>query len=190
MQNTEQQKQKPTVRKFIQAIGMLVVLAAVVLVGIVVIFFWSATKVCPTQVQYLDAGGSLPFAVPEDAADQRYVIYRTTFSKTYLYSFVLDADALEAYITTLTTEHSVGKTEDDMQYGYGRWYGKKVADCCDPSYPADNFPVSLPFAEVTEEAIEDYEVVLYSPSGTGSRSSAVVADRNTGRIVVYTRSGM
>lgn len=169
---------------------MLVALAVVMIAGIVVIFFWSATKGCPTQAYYLDAGGSLPFAVPEDAADQRYVIYKTTFSKAYLYSFVLDADAFDAYITELTTEHSVGKTETDMQYGYGRWYGKKVADCYDAAHPADNFPVSLPFAEVTEEAIETYEVVLYSPPGTGSRSFAVVADRNTGRIVVYTRRSM
>lgn len=161
----------------------------IVLVFIAVVFIFvhnqMGTKKYQTQEQYKNAGGAILFEIPVNATDCRFAIFRSLISKCYFYSYELDKDSLEKYAAELVERFHVNESDPDIKYGYGKWYGKKVKDCFDPSYTLNDFPINLPFAAVIDDSIEDYEVVLYWPHGTGTHSFGVVVNRNIYRVVVY-----
>lgn len=147
---------------------------AVVLGLAIFAFIKLGVKNYTTQEQFRNAGGAILFEIPENASGCRYAAYRSTGSKAYFYSFELDKDPFEKYIAD-------NRPADEGEW----WYGRKVKDCNDPEYGFDDFPAGLPFESVTDDPIENYEVISYSPLGIGTRSYGMVADPDTYRIVVY-----
>lgn len=139
------------------------------------------TRKYQTLERYQKAGGNVLYEIPVNAGDCRFAIFRTIISKCYFYSFELDKDSFEKYVIELAEQHHVNKSG----LGYDEWYGKKVEDCYDSKYTFDNFPTRLTFTSVIDDPIEDYEVVIYRPHGTGTHSYGVVINRNTYRVVVY-----
>lgn len=158
---------------------VLIVLAAAA--GFFLVFFWQKTTVYPTLEDYRQAGGKLPYEIPENAADCHFAIRKSMLSKAYFYSFVLDEKALASYTVALDQDHHIIGNET----GYGKWFGRKAEDCTDPDYTLNDFPLHLPFETVIDEPIGGDTVILYSPTGTGSRSSGVLANEESGRVVVF-----
>lgn len=143
------------------------------------------TKKYKTQERYEKADGIILYEIPENAKDCRFAIYKFVLIKNYLYSFELDQNFFEEYIAGIVEHYELNVDDSDKQYGYRKWYGMKVGDCNDPDYTLDDFPVNIQFDAVIDDAIEDYEVILYSPYGSSSNSYAIVVNRNTNRVVVY-----
>lgn len=166
---------------------LFIILAFIAGMLALIIFAYSqlGTKNYQTLEQYQSAGGVISFEIPENATDCRYAIYKLMVCKGYFYSFELDRDSLEKYVADIVEHYHINEDDRDKQYGYGRWYGKRVKDCRDESYTLDDFPVNLPFSEVIDDSIENYEVILYNPRGTGTRSNGVVMNQDTYRVVVY-----
>lgn len=165
-----------------------IILIAVILIFILLIVLACTslgTKNYESQEQYKTAGGMIIYDIPEDAKDCRFAIYKFVLKKNYLYSFELDPEPFEEYIADIVEHYELDVDDPEKQNGYRKWYGMKVRDCNDPDYILDNFPVNMQFDAVIDDEIEDYEVILYSPSGTGSISHAMVVNRDTNRVVVY-----
>lgn len=68
---------------------------------------------------------------------------------------------------------------------YPKWFLMKVGDAHDPDYSLDDFPVHLAFDKVGAGDIRDYVIIQYSPVGTGTSGHGLVANPDTGRIVIY-----
>ena len=147
---------------------------AVVSGTIIFVFTGFGVKNYPNREEFRNAGGNIPSEIPENASDCRYAVYKSIGSKGYFYSFELDKDSFEKYIAE-------NHTSDESAW----WYGKKVKDCNNPEYEFDDFPTHLPFDSVTDEPIENYEVIRYDPLGIGTTSSGIVIDRDTYKVVVY-----
>ena len=139
------------------------------LIAVMLVFFCTDTKIYETQAQYKEAGGIIPYEIPEGASDCRYAIYRSALSKAYLYSFVPDAEYLETFPVQTDAE----------------WYGRQVQDYNAGAHEFNRIPLSLPFSSVTDTPIEAYGIIAYNPAGTGTRSYGVLADTESGRIVVF-----
>lgn len=152
---------------------ILIAIAAVL--GLVIFAFIKlGVKNYTSPEQFRKAGGSILFEIPDNASDCRYAVYKSIGSKGYFYSFELDKDSFEKYIAD-------NHTSDESKW----WYGRKVKDCNDPEYEFDDFPAYLPFESVTDDPIENYEVIRYDPLGIGTASSGTVIDPDTYRVVVY-----
>ena len=61
----------------------------------------------------------------------------------------------------------------------------KVSDAANIDYELNRFPVHLPFDKVIDDNINDYVIIVYSPVGTGTSGCGIIANPDTGRIVVY-----
>ncbi len=110
------------------------------------------------------------------------------FMKYYLYSFVLNSESYNAYKEAVLRKYSVDIfDEEQLAYGYAHWYGMKVSDVNndDPGYILDDFPFGLPFEKIIKDDIDDYSILLYSPTGTGTRCFGVLSNDMESRIVCF-----
>lgn len=166
-------------KKILSAIGIAAAIAVGFIILIFFVFFYTNTKIYETQAQYKEAGGILLDALPEQASDCRYAIMRTALSRTDCYSFSLDEATFAAFI-----EACAAKADN-------AWFGRTVQDYnADAStFEADRIPVSLPVSAVTDSSVPlaEYTIIGYSPMGTGSRTSGLLADAEHCRIVVFYR---
>ena len=166
---------------------MQALIIALVVIFALIVFVYSPLGINTHQTmeQYHKAGGRVHCEIPENATDCRFATFDFIIVRGYFYSFELDKDSLEKHAADIVEEYHINKDDSDKKYGYGKWYGRQVKDCYDASFTLDNFPVSLPFSMVIDDSIEDYEVILYRPTGTGSHSFGVLMNPNTYRVVGY-----
>ena len=61
---------------------------------------------------------------------------------------------------------------------------KKTGEVQNPGSYGDSFPLNLNYDKVISDDIGSYYIILLSPMYTGTSSSALVANPDTGRIVV------
>ncbi|MBP5361867.1 MAG: hypothetical protein J6Y71_02395 [Ruminococcus sp.] len=122
--------------------------------------------------------------VPENAEDIRYYSYDIVLGKYSIYAFTPDDQEYSKLLKEMTEKYDLeGKTEDKT--GYRKWYLMKVRDANDPQYILDDFPTHLPFDKVIDDDINDYDIIVYSPMGSGSRSHGMVVKPDTRRVVVF-----
>ncbi|MDE7252020.1 MAG: hypothetical protein K2O32_03650 [Acetatifactor sp.] len=163
-----------------------IVLPLITLYAVVVIYNGVATKTYESYAAFKDAGGYTIVDIPDEAYDCRFAFHSSIIRQFSMYSFTLDEDVYRQFIENVLAEYKVDfQDEMNRKYGYAHWYGMKVADCNDPSYALDDFPVGLPFEKVSDTPIEDYTTILYSPTDTGSRSFGVVALPEERRLLCY-----
>jgi len=128
--------------------------------------------------------------LPDRAEDVKMAIYNNLLSKTYFCSYVLEDDELNELIEKVIEEKytrtdSAGNTE----VIFDEYYGVQVKDIDDlNSYELDNFPHGLRFDAVINESVEDYYVLYYDPANTGTRSTALLYDKDTNRELDYYRA--
>ena len=131
--------------------------------------------------------------IPEGATDQTFFYENIGVGKNSLYAFTLDDEAYEDFISDLEAEYdlkNVNGDENAQKYGYPKWYGMKVKDAHDDEYILDDFPIYLDFDKVTDGDVSEYEIIVYSPVGTGSVGYGVIADPATGRVVVFNKGNI
>lgn len=122
--------------------------------------------------------------LPEGAEDAEFFYKNSGIGYSSMYAFTLKGNNYQQFINGLVREHNLD-VDEAASHGYSRWYGMTVAESLTIDYELDRFPVNLPFDEVIHDDIKNYEIILYSPMGTGTSGSGIVANPNTGRIVVY-----
>jgi hypothetical protein len=67
---------------------------------------------------------------------------------------------------------------------YSEYYLKKTGEVQYPGSYGDSFPLDLNYDKVIDDNIGSYYIILFTPMYSGSSSSALVANPDTGRIVV------
>lgn len=126
--------------------------------------------------------------IPEGATDKKFFYRNNLIGRYSIYAFTLDQEAYGTFIDSLVEEYKLEgdpADESNNRYGYPRWYLMKVRDAKDPDYTLDDFPVDFHFEKVINDDIRDYDIIIYSPVGTGTSGFGIVANPDTGRIVVY-----
>ena len=130
----------------------------------------------------------LVYDIPNELNEFCSVNKEGLFMKYYMYSFVLNEESYNAYKEDVLSKYSVDLSdEEQLSYGYAHWYGMKVSDVNkdNPDYILDEFPFGLPFEKIIEDDINDYSIILYSPTGTGSRQFGILCNDAEHRIVCY-----
>ena len=112
--------------------------------------------------------------IPKEAEDCRFFYQNMGIGKRSLYAFSLNEKAYRELIEGLIAK-----------YGSSQWYLMKVRDACNLEYELDNFPIHLAYDKVIDDDISDYDIILYDPVGTGTVGYGLVANPDTGRMVVF-----
>ena len=131
--------------------------------------------------------------IPEGATDQKFFYRNAGFGRYSVYAFTLEKDSYDRFIGTLVEKYKLEgdpSSELNNKYGYPAWYMMKVKDATDLEYELDEFPVNLHFENVIDDDIRDYDIIVYSPMGTGTSGRAITANPDTGRIVVYSQGNI
>lgn len=176
--------------KKMKIIIVLMTLGILSLVWLFVVYRFG-TRTYSSLEEYRKAGGELSFDIPDDAVDCRFTIRKYGISRSYIYSFKLEPQSYHSYVEKLVQQYNLTggiaseQDELDAKYGYRAWYGKKVADCYDTDYTPNDFPVELPFANVIDDSINNYTVIVYDPKGVSGFSYGIVTDENDCRFVIY-----
>lgn len=121
-----------------------------------------------------------PVDIPENAKYQRFYCKNTGLGSFYICAFTLEKDDYNKLINPLIAEYR-SKGEDY----YPKWFLMKVGDAHYPDYSLYDFPVHLAFDKVGAGDIRNYVIIQYSPVGTGTSGHGLVANPDTGRIVIY-----
>ncbi len=125
--------------------------------------------------------------VPQNAYECEFYTNNIYIAKTSIYAFSLAGNDYDEFLEGIIEEYHLEEEESEENVGtksYRKWYLTKVKDAND-SYSLDNFPTNLKFNKVIDDDIEDYDIILYSPQGTGSSSYGLVVNPTTGRVVIY-----
>jgi len=125
--------------------------------------------------------------IPVGATDQRAVYKGTGIGYSSIYSFTLNENQYQQFIKDMYDEFDIGFDPDGAHpgHGYAEWYMMNIVDAANIDNELDRFPVYLPFDEVIDENINDYVIIVYSPVGSGTIGCGIIANPDTGRIVVY-----
>lgn len=129
--------------------------------------------------------------VPDGAEDIRMVVDNSIFVKTFFCSYVLDDNELNELIEkNIQEKYTKSKPDGDVEIVFDKYYGIKVKeiDDVDAQYGLDDFPHSLAFDSVIDDSIEDYIVIYYYPTNSGNRSSALLYNKETNRVLEYYNS--
>lgn len=125
---------------------------------------------------------------PEGARDLRMVINNRLVAKTYLLSYVLEDNELEALIAqTIQEKYTKTKSDGTSEIVYDKYYGVKVReiDEIEANYELDDFPHNLAFDSVIDDSVEDYTVIYYYPTLVGTTNRALLYNKETNRVLEY-----
>lgn len=126
--------------------------------------------------------------LPDSATEFNYYKDDIKLRKSGVCSFVLPQDEFDAYKGSIIETYKVDtQDEGNLSYGYGHWYGMRVCDinADNPEYILDEVPEAIHFEKVIKDDIGAYTVLLYSPSGTGTRSFGIFVNDSSCRVVCY-----
>ena len=118
----------------------------------------------------------LSVSIPEGASDQRFYCNNTLIGKYSLYAFTVDKAEYDQFIRSVILNYGNGV--------YSEYYLKKTGEVQNPGSYGDSFPLDLDYDKVISDNIGSYYIILFDPMHSGSSSSALVANPDTGRIVV------
>jgi len=125
--------------------------------------------------EYKNSGAMTIIDIPHNATDIRYYNRDITIGKQSIYSFVISDD--EDYNAFLKTIKEELHAESD---------GKKVSDyLTDDINDLYKFPLHSCFNEVIDDDLKEYEVIVYSPMGSGTNTYGIVVNEETRRFVVF-----
>lgn len=139
------------------------------------------------------AESNIDFYIPEAAEDVRMAIDNKGLSKTFLLSYVLSDDELEAITEIITQEkYSTSQEDGTVEVVPDKYYGVQVKeiDGIDENYTLDDFPHNLAFDTVIDDSVEDYIVIYYYPMNSGSTSKAVLFNPVTNRVLEFYKANI
>ena len=165
-------------------------LAAVLLLlaaaGIGLLCYAGRYRSYETYAAYASHGGRTPVPFPEQAENCRFVLRNLLIAKQYLYAFTLPEKAAADFEAELTESFRLDSAEEnDLKYGYAHWYGKTAGACAGQDEGLDAFPLHLAFSRVTDRDVRGAKILVYSPTGSGSRSFGVLTFPDTREYICY-----
>lgn len=130
--------------------------------------------------------------IPAGASDQRFFTNNIGIGKYSLYAFTLDKEEYDKLISSLVAKYDLecDPEDDNAKYGSARFYMKKVSEVQNPDSYGDSFPINLKFDKVIDDDINSYDVIYFYPMYTGSSTCGLVANPDTGRIVVMNKGNI
>ncbi len=173
---------------------------AIAIIAIIVIvlpagFFLALTALMSNEESGTDISGfeaeySSYFGIPVPPSATEFNFYKDDIKlrKSGVCSFVLPQSEFDAYQKDVIERYKVDtQDEGNLSYGYGHWYGMRVCDinADNPDYVLDEVPEAIHFEKVIKDDIGEYTVLLYSPSGTGTRSFGIFVNNSSRRVVCY-----
>lgn len=173
---------------------------AIAIIAIIVIvlpagFFLALTALMSNEESGTDISGfeaeySSYFGIPVPPSATEFNFYKDDIKlrKSGVCSFVLPQSEFDAYQKDVIERYKVDtQDEGNLSYGYGHWYGMRVCDinADNPDYILDEVPETIHFEKVIKDDIGAYTVLLYSPSGTGTRSFGIFVNNSSRRVVCY-----
>jgi len=132
---------------------------------------------------------SIPyFELPERAEDLQMVIDNKLFSKTYIYSYVLnDKDLDELIESTIQEKYTKTNSDGSTKIEFDEYYDVQVKDIdgINAKYTLDDFLYKLAFDEVIDDSVEDYTVLYYHPVNSGTTGIGRLYNKETNRVLEY-----
>ena len=131
--------------------------------------------------------------IPEGATDQKFFCRNTLFGEYSIYAFTPDKASYDKIINQYVREYNLtaNPADDSNKYNsYASYYRMKVRDAHDPHNEPFDFPVDFHFEKVIKDDIRNYDIILYSPVGTGTSGYGLVVNPNTRRMVVYSEGNI
>ena len=154
---------------------ILIVIVAVILLGILYVKFGMklGSKHFKTYEEFRSyAFTRTDIGLPEGAEDPEFYFTNSLSEYCSIYAFTLKGNDYKKFMNT----QAVRKNTE--------WYGKSVSE----ALAADSeLSGSIPFNEVINDSIYNYEFIEYSPMGAGKHGSGMAVNPNTGRVVVFTQ---
>ena len=154
---------------------ILIVIVAVILLGILYVKFGMklGSKHFKTYEEFRSyAFTRTDIGLPEGAEDPEFFFTNSLSEYCSIYAFTLKGNDYKKFMNA----QAVRKNTE--------WYGKSVSE----ALAADSeLSGSIPFNEVINDSIYNYEFIEYSPIGAGKHGSGMAVNPNTGRVVVFTQ---
>lgn len=154
---------------------ILIVIVAVILLGILYVKFGMklGSKHFKTYEEFRSyAFTRTDIGLPEGAEDPEFYFKNELSDYCSIYAFTLKGNDYKKFMNA----QAVRKDTE--------WYGKSVSE----ALAADSeLSVSIPFNEVINDSIYNYEFIEYSPMDAGKHGSGMAVNPNTGRVVVFTQ---
>lgn len=154
---------------------ILIVIAAVILLGVLYAKFGMklGSKHFKTYQEFRSyAYTRTDVGMPEGAEDPEFYFTNSLSEYCSIYAFTLKDNDYKEFMN----RQAVRKDTE--------WYGKNVSEAlADDSELSDN----IPFNEVINDSIYNYEFIEYTPMGSGKHGAGIAVNPNTGRVVVFTQ---
>ena len=125
--------------------------------------------------------------IPAGAVNQKFFYSNYLIGRRSIYAFTLDKESYDEFIGSLVKRYELegNPSDESNNNSYSEWYLKKVSEAVNPQDPIYSFPTTLKFDKVIDDDINDYSIILFDSVGTGTSGGGIVANPNTGRIVVF-----
>ncbi len=177
-----------TIKHYTLALGKgLLVLACIIMAFIFYITRNAGIKTYDNFEEFQVASYN-KFYLPEGAEDLKMVTHNRTVANSFLLSYTLDDDELEALINKNIEEHYTKTNEDgSTEVEFDEFYNHAVKDF----FPDDNehtygkFPNYIAFDLVIDDSLDDYVIIYFYPQYSGNHSYGTIYNKETNRVVEF-----
>jgi len=107
-------------------------------------------------------------------------------NKTYTEEELEEMAYVEEHYSEMNYEEILSMT--DHKFGFYASYGAKVKDYTNMNYTLAEFPSSDIFKSVEEGSIENYTILYYYPTLTGSRTCGLIVDEENRKFIAFYRA--
>lgn len=112
--------------------------------------------------------------------------YSTGENTTYTEEELEEMAYVEEHYSEMNYEEILSMT--DHKFGFYGSYGAKVKDYTNMNYTLAEFPNNEFFKSVEEGSIENYTILYYYPTLTGSRTFGFIVDEENRKFIAFYRS--
>lgn len=157
---------------------ILIVIVAVILIGVLYAKFGMklGSKHFNTYADFRSyAYTRTDVGMPEGAEDAKFYFTNSLSEYCSIYAFTLNGNDYKTFIN--------GKAA----YKNTEYYGMSVSEALASE---SEISKNIPFNEVINDSINNYEFIEYSPMGSGKHGGGMAVNPNTGRVVVFTQGRM
>ncbi len=116
----------------------------------------------------------------------QWEMYSTGENTVYTEEELEEMAYVEEHYSEMNYEEVLSMT--DHKFGFYASYGAKVKDYTNMNYTLAEFPSLDIFKSVEEGSIENYTILYYYPTLTGSRTSGLIVDEENRKFIAFYRS--
>ncbi len=116
----------------------------------------------------------------------QWEMYSTGENTVYTEEELEEMAYVEEHYSEMNYEEVLSMT--DHKFGFYASYGAKVKDYTNMNYTLAEFPSLDIFKSVEEGSIENYTILYYYPTLTGSRTCGLIVDEENRKFIAFYRS--